>query len=361
MEIINLENKHFDKLQTLLMKEGFNQNQINVMLKDFTALDDKYDVYHYTKPLFHNEFYKDVLMHYYDIYKRTPRSSKVKDDQFIAILKSKNISISEAVSLRRYSFHSSFILSYKRQLDDKVSLKEKTLNNLEKLLCENKAVFALKDKIIDFVENIDYENDEPDEVSQRAERFYKSNHVPHKSTYDINGYINKMFELSKLDETISSIDKTLENQIPYNMILYRGIEDKYLNEIFFNNLTPEKNDYTSLIGKKLEENGYLSTSSIYDASFAIFPRKNVVFKIFVPKGSQGMNIMPFSNYENECEILLNSSDLYIFDVENDFIDKDFNKKIVLSCLLLSKDRECYKYIGAKNQENGHKNFDEENE
>ena len=89
----------------------------------------------------------------------------------------------------------------------------------------------------------------------------------------------------------------------------------------------------------------MSTSLLYDLSFAKYDDYDTVFEIYAPEGTRGSYITELSAYENaEQEVLLNPSDLYIINVQKGVIDKNGRTKNVLQALALSKDRECYKEI-----------------
>ena len=142
-----------------------------------------------------------------------------------------------------------------------------------------------------------------------------------------------------LDQTLMNLDRGIKNSLPMSMKLFRAVQGSFLNRIF---------DQSPLSSRtvKVEEKGYSSTSLSYDSSFAKYFNHDVVFEIYVPMGTQGILISPFSSYFEEQEILLNSNDLYIFEVLPNYLDKKQNVKTVYKGLLLSKDKSCY--IGIHN-------------
>ena len=96
----------------------------------------------------------------------------------------------------------------------------------------------------------------------------------------------------------------------------------------------------------------MSTSLLYDSSFAKYDDYDIVLEIYVPKGSRGSYITELSAYDNaEQEVLLNPNDLYITNVQKGIIDKHGKRKNVLQALALSKDRECYKEIEQSKEKN----------
>ena len=199
-------------------------------------------------------------------------------------------------------------------------------------------------QIHDYVNGLDYSK--PLHENWQATTGYLEQYgIPRKYTAAINSTVMHKNSLAHLDETLSSLDQGLTTRLPESMKLTRAVKGEYL----MSQLQPGE-DLTSLIGRRIEETGYSSTSPIYDTSFAKYDDYDVVYDIYAPKGTQGTSITPFSSYGTaEEEVLLNSNDLYITDVVPGVVDKNGRTKTVLKSVMLSKDKTCYKGIGGKEQ------------
>ena len=259
MKNANLNN-YQDKVRELLLKEKFNEEQINFILDDYSSFEKSQDL---KSPKFVKENFQNAIFRLKDsnYSVKNLNLDSVNKNKFQAFLKSDNISPKEAYSLYLYTRHSGFILKEKR-----------------------------------------------------------------------SGNSN--------NEHVLSLDKALNNQLPYNVILHRAVKKSFIIP-YLNN----SRNFHSLVGKKVEDKGFTSTSLLYDNSFAPYPDHEIVFKIFAPKGTLGRNLVPYSFYSGEYEVLLNTNDLYILDCKEKR-DRDGNKKVVYTALVLSKDRECYKDVGT---------------
>ena len=153
-------------------------------------------------------------------------------------------------------------------------------------------------------------------------------------------------EIAKAYKIIPFMDKALKNQLMGNTILYRGISKEYVEEYF------KTQNLKSVVGKTLKDNGYSSTSLLFDSSYGYNSSNFVTLKLYVPKGTEGLDVTNFSSFDTENEILLNSNEIHIIDY------KTYGAHcIMLVGLVLSKNLECYKDIGKSSQ-----NFsDDENE
>ena len=104
------------------------------------------------------------------------------------------------------------------------------------------------------------------------------------------------------------------------------------------------------IGKSISNKGYTSTTLLYKLSFAKYDDYDTVMEIYAPKGTLGSYIAQLSDYDNtEQEVLLNSNDIYFLDARKNVRDPNGKIKTVLKCLLLSKERECYKGIDKRQE------------
>lgn len=145
-------------------------------------------------------------------------------------------------------------------------------------------------------------------------------------------------EIAKAYKIIPFMDKALKNQLIGNTILYRGISKEYIEEYF------GTQDLKSIVGRTMKDKGYSSTSLLFNSSYGYNSPIFVTLKLYVPKGTEGLDVTNFSSFDTENEILLNSNEIYIMDY------KEYSPNcIILTCFVLSKNIECYKDIGLPPQ------------
>lgn len=334
------------RINDILSQEGFLDKEKDVILSSFKEFGNHYEFYG------NNTNYSNALLpinrnkingnkgENISIYKQL-REGKEKEyiKNLSSILKQKNLTLPDALALNFYS-NNQIVSEIKRM---EVVKKYSYLNYIQKEL--RKSMFSAEEcdeklnALFDFIHSLDYNHED----------YYKTIMVYASKDYflsdflsEINLYAIRYKFYCNSFSVIKHLDKTLKSQIPYNIVVYRGIEKRefsnllYLNDGFF-----DKEDPSSLVGNKISDNGYTSTSLRYDMCFASKSYRNLILKILVPKGSQGMDISNFSSYESEEEILFNSNDIYLIDY--DYVD-DVNQHC-FTALLLSKDRSCYKDIG----------------
>ena len=346
--------KYKDNIIPLLEKEGFSRKQIDVMLNDYTLYEKEYSE---VSPKYSNlEQYASLMIKIRNaslhrplnealmLVKRDyPKSSKA----FCGLLKTTHLKMAEALSLFEYTAHSSDILRQYSARDNSNGTPNYVENSMNKLKYLSMQQY---EPLLNYAKNIDI-NKNPEEFKNDIENLCKKVNAPFLVVYNtMTTILNKKISTTKLSSSIKTI---LKNQIAQNTIVHRGVTMPFLNKLLPSD--DDKVDFNSLIGKKIEEKGFTSTSLIYNSSFAGSLNENdypVYLQIYVPKGSEGMNISPFSKYSYEHEFLCNANDLHIFDVDKNYIDENGNNKILLKCLLLSKDKECYKDI-AQSRERKH--------
>lgn len=96
----------------------------------------------------------------------------------------------------------------------------------------------------------------------------------------------------RVEQITEALNKT---SVPDDIIVYRGVGRDALGE--YKDLSPKQ-----LIGKKLEDRGFMSTSIDPEGAF----HTKVTYVIKVPKGTSGAYISNISQYgEKEAELLLN--------------------------------------------------------
>ncbi|PZG34138.1 hypothetical protein C2D64_06955 [Listeria ivanovii] len=118
---------------------------------------------------------------------------------------------------------------------------------------------------------------------------------------NMNGYLRGSIEklapgnAERIERLINALSKA---ELPNNITVYRGTSI----EIFDNLLNLKNIDYKDLIGKTIEEKGFMSTTSLKNQEFS----GDVTLVINAPKGSKGAYLGHFSNSPKEAEILFNA-------------------------------------------------------
>ena len=341
MVILDFEDKQ-NSISTLLVNEGFSRNQAKMMLSKYTQCQNNEDLSKKSSKVFQAYQYSDVIAELKKPNKKLDNLLQTKMAYFKELLKMNNLSTSQAIALNSYAYDSEKILNYKRKIKDKIEMMKKAEDDLKCSLDYVDSEKERKSFIIEFLRKTATTSDNKLDVT-KAENLIDKLNFSQEEKLCILGYLTEVSEIQNLDQTIENIDKSVKNQIPYNMVFYRAINCDYLYKIFPTLLSKLYGNFNDLIGKKIEETGYLSTSALLDSSFATSPKCDIVFEIFAPKGSQAYDISAFSTvFDYENEMLFNSCDLYIFDCKKIKIEN--NEKVKLSCLLLSKERSCYKNI-----------------
>ena len=156
------------------------------------------------------------------------------------------------------------------------------------------------------------------------------NHDFPKSTLtSINTAIKCMNSLNHIDETLYQLDDALSKaRIPSDIKVYRAIKTK------------GDMDLDTLNRRYSKSRGYISTSPLYDSSFAKYDDFNTVIEILVPSGSKGIYITPLSDYDTaEHEVLFGHSNLHYTDIRSGVIDKNGKLKTIVKAILTSKEKD----------------------
>lgn len=341
MTTLDFEDKQ-KNIADLLIKEGFSRNQAKMMLSKYTQCQNNEDLSKKSSKIFQAYQYNDVIAELKKPNKISNKILQTKIDYFKEILKLNNLSASQVIALNSYTYDSEKILNYKRKIKDKIEMMKKAEDDLKCSLDYVDSKNDRKNFIVEFLRKTATSSDNKLDVT-KAENLIDKLNFSQEEKLCILGYLTEVSEIQNLDQTIENIDKSVKNQIPYNMVFYRAIKGDYLYQIFPSLLSKLYGNFGDLVGKKIEETGYLSTSALLNSSFANSPKCDIIFEIFAPKGSQAYDVSPFSTvFDYENEMLFNSCDLYIFDCKK--IKVENNEKVKLSCFLLSKERSCYKDI-----------------
>ena len=358
MKIVQIPTKYATKIRNILKAENFSDEQIKLMLKGYTVRDD-YD----RQNLIEND---DDDIH--SFLERIP--SRVEEQKhFITtrpylkkqlgklneILRRSKVFIGEAKSLTAYSGSDNIDILYIKRVDNNYS---KYMDKIQHELLLD-IIIKLRDcnvnlkekKFADAISFAQKLNPLDERSFQKLKLYLKSQKLERLYLGAFEPFLRKIASFYNQQLAIRKIDNALKNTICFNTVVYRGVP-KY----FVENILDGDDNYYELIGQKIEEKGYLSTSLTFLSSFAK-DISNCCFKIYVPKGSEGLDITPFSVNRQEYELLLNSCDLYILDYYNDTsgiydgTKTRISNKPTFVALLLSKNRECYKDIANKENEN----------
>ena len=344
---LNMNPNYTNGLIDMLRQNGLSEADIDVIVngtyKEYSSsaeLD--------SSSIFKGDEYSSIIQALSEDYTLEEMNSSLgisqdKIDNFKVVLKDNNLTIDNVKAFNRYSSGSNMILSAKRGVSREI-ISQGIDTELDSRLAEYGFPQEHISQIHDYVDSLDYSKP-LHENWQATTKYLEQYGISKKYTAAINSTVMHKNSLAHLDETLSSLDQGLTTKLPESMKLTRAVKSEYL----MSQLQPGE-DLTNLVGRRIEETGYSSTSPIYDTSFAKYDDYDVVYDIYAPKGTQGTSITPFSSYGTaEEEVLLNSNDLYITDVIPGVVDKNGRTKTVLKSVMLSKDKSCYKGIGGKTQ------------
>ncbi|MGN1000959.1 MAG: ADP-ribosyltransferase [Bacilli bacterium] len=344
---LNMNPDYTNGLIEMLRQNGLSEADIDVIVngtyREYSSSEELA-----SSSIFQNDEYSSIIQALSEDYtlEEMPTSlgiSQDKIDSFRSALQDNNLTVDNVKAFNRYSSGSNMILSAKRGVP-RETISQGIDAELDSRLAEYGFPQEHISQIHDYVNGLDYSKP-LHENWQATTEYLEQYGIPRKYTAAINSTVMHKNSLAHLDETLSSLDQGLTTRLPESMKLTRAVKGEYL----MSQLQPGE-DLTSLIGRRIEETGYSSTSPIYDTSFAKYDDYDVVYDIYAPKGTQGTSITPFSSYGTaEEEVLLNSNDLYITDVVPGVVDKNGRTKTVLKSVMLSKDKTCYKGIGGKEQ------------
>ena len=346
-ERLNMNPDYTNGLIEMLRQNGLSEADIDVIVngtyREYSSSEEIA-----SSSIFQNDEYSSIIQALSEDYTLEEMSSSLgisqeKIDSFRGALQDNNLTVDNVKAFNRYSSGSNMILSAKRGVP-RETISQGIDAELDSRLAEYGFPQEHISQIHDYVNGLDYSKP-LHENWQATTRYLEQYGISRKYTAAINSTVMHKNSFAHLDETLSSLDQGLTTRLPESMKLTRAVKGEYL----MSQLQPGE-DLTSLIGRRIEETGYSSTSPIYDTSFAKYDDYDVVYDIYAPKGTQGTSITPFSSYGTaEEEVLLNSNDLYITDVIPGVVDKNGRTKTVLKSVMLSKDKTCYKGIGGKEQ------------
>lgn len=340
-EKLKMTQPEYQRLSTILKTQGLSETQIhNILNGEFSTFERSEEL---SKAFEKNGNFQTILQYLSDGYTIDELESKgvksIDIEKFKIMLNGCNLTVENAIAFNQYSNCSNMILSVKRGSDSRKDIKQGIINDLTSKLQER----GIDEKIISEIQNsiqrLDYQRP-LHENYYILRNIFSEYHIPNNCYPTINTAIKHLNSFQHIDETIEQLDDGLSKaRIPQSMKLYRAVKSKS---------TTNLSELSSKVG---ENKGYTSTSPIYDSSFAKYDEYDTVMVLYVPKGTKGAYITPFSDYDStEQEVLLDSNDVFFIDIQTGVIDKNGRTKNILKGIVLSKDRECYKYIDTHSTE-----------
>lgn len=349
-EQITIPEEHKQKLLIFLQNLGFAENQINQILNvNYSVFQNETDLIELFGA---KRNYQKILQFLSDGYTMGELQQMGVTDKeiqsFMETLDSYNISVDNAKAINQYSNGSNMILSIKKKTASREDIQSGIMQDLfEKLQIRGMGQTQITE-VNNFIQQLDYSrpiHNNYDMINSYMEEM----NLPKNCFPSICKTIKDINSLEHIDETISSLDEGLSRtRLPQSMKLYRAIK------------TNTQVNVQNYIGNTINNQGYISTSPLYDSSFAKYDEYDTVLEIYAPKGTQGAYIMHLSDYDDvEQEVLLNPNNIYILNAQTGIIDKNGKSKTVLTGLLLSRERECYKGITQSDTDEQSKSQEDE--
>lgn len=252
-------------------------------------------------------------------------------EKFQSRLEECNLSVENALAINQYSNGSNMILSIKKGIASKAEIKENIFSELKEKLEAREMDVGNFDEFRKIIQELDYNKPVHENYDMLKNALEKLD-IPKNCLTSMNSAIKNFNSLEHIYETIKQLDDGLSKaRLPESMKVYRAIKSN-----------PDMN-LKELEGQMAENKGYTSTSPIYDSSFAKYDEYNTVLELYLPKGTKGIYIDDFSDYEGtEHEVLLDANDVFYTNLNANVTDKNGKTKNILSGVVFSKDRECYK-------------------
>ena len=340
-EKLKMTQLEYQRLLEILKTQGLSENQIhNILNGEFSAFEQSEEL---SKAFENNGNFQTILQYLSDGYTIDELESKgiksIDIKKFKIMLNGCNLTVENAIAINQYSNGSNMILSVKRGSASRENIKQGIIDDLTSKLQERGIDEKVISEIQKSIQGFDYQRP-LHENYYILRSIFSENHIPNNCYPTINTAIKNLNSFQHIDETIEQLDAGLSKaRIPQSMKLYRAVKSKS---------TTNLSELSSKVG---ENKGYTSTSTIYDSSFAKYDEYDTVMELYVPKGTKGAYITPFSDYDStEQEVLLDSNDVFFTDIQTGVIDKNGRTKNVLKGIVLSKDRECYKGLDTQSTE-----------
>lgn len=334
-ERLNLPLEQEHKIANMLQSQCFSQSEIDIILNgEYSCFQSENDL---TNLFSSSGNYQNVLRGLADGYTidELPQIG-IKQSEiegFLGMLDKCNLSVENAKAINQYSNDSNMILSIKKGTTSRKEIQRVINKEMFKKLqlrgMSEEQIFEVQK----FIETLNLDRPVHENFTSVNEYINQMN-IPRNCYSPICTAVSGMDKLKHIDTTIESLDEGLsKSKLPESIKLYRAIKTNGQRQ-------PE--DY---LGKSMSNNGYTSTSPLYESSFAKYDDYDTVMEIYAPKGTQGTYMTELSDYDNvEQEVLLNPNDIYVIDAQKGVIDQNGRTKTVVKSLLFSKERECYRGI-----------------
>ncbi len=283
--------------------------------------------------IFENEKYSSIIEKLADgyslneIYQLSSETKRGEIDSFIKILDENGLDIDMATALYNYTTGSNMILGIKRGTVSKNSVLDNIILESKERLTQREISQEMITTIDDFVRNLDYSLPLYKNY-ELVKDFFRNQGLSNSQITTILTSVKDINSLYHVDDTIAKLDEAISKcTLKEPTVLYRAVDSSYLKQY----LKPGES-LTELVGKTISETGYLSTSPLYDKSLTNQERLDLVFEIYAPEGTKGIDVTPFSGYEGaEVEYLLDPTNLYVFEVIPNVVDSSGQTKTICKC------------------------------
>ncbi len=318
---------------SVLENRGLTSDQIkkieNEEYKEYSNLNSKIN-------------YQNILRELADGYTLEELPARGIKEQDLEVFKNdledNNLTVENVKAINQYSNGSNMILGLKRNTTNKTNIKENIYNelvdSLERRNLSSEEIEIIKNK----VSNLDYTKPLHENYDIIRDDLINSG-INSSARASAMTAVKNNNSLTHVDNTMNELDDALsKSRLKNPAKVYRAVREDV-----------HKVDKT--VGNEVSNEGYTSTSPNYDSSFAKYDQYTTVMEMNLPKGTQAIDITRFSDYDDaENEILLNSNDFIITEVNKNVIDKNGKKKDMLKGYALSKNKECYKDLVKQNEE-----------
>ncbi len=337
-KVLTINNDIKEKLEDTLLIDGIMKEDINDIINEkYTAFNSTEEISTKMLSIFNNKDFFDIISALTDGYSVGELISvllikKNRVDEFLNYISSVDLTIDEVIALNRYTTDSNMILSRKNGIS-----KEKIYNAILNKYDTKIVYFDIDNdsikKIRSYIINLDYNLPLYKNYSKTLDYLDELNI---KNDYDLSilNIVKNLDSYNRIDKTLNDLDSALKIRLDSSIVTYRAVKDKVLIN--------DNEKIESLLGKKIGGNYYSSTALLYEECLANEEEYNVVFEIYVPYCTEAVYLKPFSLKNNKTEeLLLNENDLYIVDIDKNYLDKNGDKKILIKSLALSKNKKCY--------------------
>ena len=253
----------------MLQIQGLNQYEINEILNgDYTYFSTDKELIN-TFSLKGN--YQNILRYLDDGYSieqlQNIGVSSKEIEQFMDTLEKCNLTVENAKAINQYSNDSNMILSIKKGLVDKAQVKEKISAEMISKLQSRGISEEQITSIESYIEGLDF-NKPVHENYEEVNRYLNEINISSNCYSSVCTAIKSKNSLAHIESTLVNLDEGLSKaRLPQSMKLYRAIKT---------NGDINAKDY---IEKNMSNDGYTSTSPLYETSFAKYDDYDTVIEI----------------------------------------------------------------------------------